>query len=92
MSSVSYSPAVMADELNDLISQVREPYQTRMLNWMQSSQRRSFRDLRQELECLLSQMDVFNRVDQFLLLQQVAFTATRVFQSDAMGRRPLPAG
>jgi len=90
MSPVSHSPAHMADELNDLITQVHEPYQARMLNWMETRQRRSFGDLRQELECLLSQMDEFNRVDQFLLLQQVAFTAARVFQTDSLGRRNIP--
>lgn len=92
MSPVSHNPARMADELSDLITQVSEPYQARMLNWMETRQRRSFGDLRQALECQLSQMDEFNRVDQFLLLQQVAFTAARVFQSDSMGRRTLPVG
>ena len=92
MSPVSHSPARMADELIDLISQVREPYQARMVQWMESRQRRRFCDLRAELESLLSQMDEFNRVDQFLLLQQVACTAARVFQTDALGSNDIPVG
>ncbi len=74
-----HSPELMAGELRALFAGVEQPYRDRLLRWLEGQSRRPLRAHPAELSRWLASMNEVDRLDQMLLLRQVASMAPRLF-------------
>ena len=67
----------LANEIEASISQVAEPYRTRLLAWIEGQMGEPVQG--DNLSCWLHGFDVISMIDQYQLLQIVCDEAARIF-------------